>query len=107
MLVATLVLGPAIGGVMGQRGVWKRRLAVLGLALAGPLAGLAAHAASAAPAALVTIVEGDAVVLRDTQRFAAAEGVALRADDIVSTGSAARLLRVELEDGRTIDLGPA
>jgi len=90
---------------MGQRKGWGRLIAVLGLALAGPLVPLAACAAG--PAALVTIVEGDAVVLRDTLRFAAAEGQALRADDIVSTGSGARLLRIELEDGRTIDLGPA
>lgn len=84
---------------MGQRKVWGRLVAVLCLAAAVP--------ALAASAALVTITEGDAVVLRDTLRFAAAEGLALRADDIVSTGTTTRLLRIELEDGRTIDLGPA
>lgn len=87
---------------MGQHGVWRRCAAALGLALP------AVFGAHAAPApALVTILEGDAVVLRETQRFAAAEGLALRADDIVSTGAAARLVRIELEDGRTLDLGPA
>ncbi len=86
---------------MGQHKVWRRWAAVLGLALAG------LHGATAAPApALVTILEGEASVLRETQRFAAAEGLALRADDIVVTGSAARLVRIELDDGRTIDLGP-
>lgn len=86
---------------MGQIKVWGRLTAVLALAVACPLAALAA------PAALVTIIEGDALVLRDTQRFAAAEGLALRADDIVATGTAARLVRIELEDGRTLDIGPA
>lgn len=87
---------------MEQRKVWGRLAAVLGLAAAGPFGAL-----SAAAAPLLTIAEGDAVVMRDTLRFAAAEGQALRPDDIVSTGSATRLLRIELEDGRTLDLGPA
>lgn len=87
---------------MGQHKVWRRYAAVLGLALAG----LTRAVAAPAPA-LVTILEGDASVLRETLRFAAAEGLALRADDIVVTGSAARLVRIELDDGRTLDLGPA
>lgn len=61
----------------------------------------------AAAGGLVTIVDGEALVLRDTQRFAAAEGLRLRADDILRTGETTRLVRVELEDGRLVDLGPA
>jgi len=87
---------------MEQRKVWSRWAAVLGLVLAG----LSRAIAAPAPA-LVTILEGEASVLRETLRFAAAEGLALRADDIVVTGSATRLVRIELDDGRTLDLGPA
>jgi FecR protein len=91
---------------MGQQTVFGRLVAVLGLLL--PVAWpLCAVAASAPAAALVTIIEGDAVVLRDTARFAAAEGLRLRADDIITTGPAARLVRIELDDGKTLDLGPA
>lgn len=86
---------------MGQRKVWSRWAAVLGLVLAGVSRAIAAPAP-----ALVTILEGEASVLRETLRFAAAEGLALRADDIVVTGSTARLVRIELDDGRTLDLGP-
>ncbi len=61
----------------------------------------------AAAGGLVTIVDGEAAVLRETQRFAAAEGLRLRADDILRTGDATRLVRVELDDGRLVDLGPS
>jgi len=87
---------------MGQRTVFMHLAAVLGLALP-----LCVAAAPAPVAAMVTIVDGDATVLRDTGRFAAAEGLRLRADDIVSTGTAARLVRIELDDGKTLDLGPS
>ena len=87
---------------MAQRMVFQRLVAVLGLALP-----LCVAAAPAPGAAMVTIVDGDAAVLRDTGRFAAAEGLRLRADDIVTTGSAARLVRIELDDGKTLDLGPS
>jgi len=87
---------------MGQQTVFARLAAVLGLALP-----LCAAAASLPGAALLTVVDGDAAVLRDTGRFAAAEGLRLRADDIVSTGTATRLVRIELDDGKTLDLGPS
>ncbi len=91
---------------MGQQTVFGRLVAVLGLLL--PVAWPLSTAAAPAPAAaLVTIIEGDAIVLRDTARFAAAEGLRLRADDIITTGTAARLVRIELDDGKTLDLGPA
>lgn len=73
------------------------------LVLAAALLPLAARAA---PVGLVTIVDGGEVaVLRDTQRFAAAEGLRLNADDIVRTGPATKLARLELSDGSTLDLG--
>lgn len=61
---------------------------------------------SAAPVGLVTIADGEAAaVLRGTQRHAVAEGLRLQADDIVRTGAGTRLLRIELADGTTLDLG--
>lgn len=64
-------------------------------------------AAAAGPIGLLTIVDGEAAVLRDTERFAAVEGLRLRAEDIVRTGEQTRLARIELSDGTTLDLGPA
>ncbi len=55
---------------------------------------------------MFTILDGDATVLRDTRRFAAAEGLHLRDDDIVRTGANARLVRIEFADGTLLDIGP-
>lgn len=64
--------------------------------------------AGAAPLGLVTIVDGGGLaLLRGSQRQAAGEGVRLESDDIVRTGEATRLVRLELADGTTLDLGPA
>lgn len=66
--------------------------------------------AQAAPATsglgVFTIVEGDLVVLRETRQFPAAEGVRVRAEDVVRSGAGARLARLELDDGTLLDLGP-
>ncbi|MEP6873133.1 MAG: hypothetical protein ABI887_02130 [Burkholderiales bacterium] len=70
------------------------------------LAMLPAHGAPA-PLGLFTIVDGDVVVLRDTHEFAAAEGLAVRGDDIVRSRDAARLARIEFTDGTVLDIGPA
>ncbi len=56
---------------------------------------------------VITIAEGEVTLLRDTERFSAGEGVRLRADDILATAEGARLVRVELDDGKTLDLGPS
>jgi hypothetical protein len=56
--------------------------------------------------AIVTIADGSAVLIRDAGKLALAEGVHLRKDDIVETGSAGRLLRIEFADGLLLDLGP-
>lgn len=66
-----------------------------------------AVAARATPIGTVTIVDGDAAIVREAQRFAAVEGLRLRDDDIVRTGSGTALLRIELPDGTALDLGPA
>lgn len=55
---------------------------------------------------MFTILDGDAMVLRDTRRFAAAEGLHLRDEDIVRTGANTRLARIEFADGTVLDLGP-
>ena len=73
---------------------------------AAALIGLLPAWCAAASIGIVTIVDGDLAVLRDTQRFAAAEGLRLRNDDILRTGAETRLARVELTDGTTLDLGP-
>ena len=72
------------------------------------LLSLAAPARSAADTSigLVTILEGDVVVLRDTREFPAVEGLRLRGEDIVRTGNDTRLARLELGDGSVLDLGP-
>lgn len=64
--------------------------------------------AMAAPIGLVTIVDGGALVLlRDTQRHAATEGLRLQAEDILRSGAQTALARLELDDGTTLDLGPS
>lgn len=83
----------------------RRGLAAL---LAALSSGLLALPVPAAPlAATVTIVDGEAVLLRGVAKAALAEGVRLAAGDIVETAAAARLLRLELDDGLAVDLGPA
>ncbi len=68
---------------------------------------LACGLASAAPRApLVTILEGDATLLRDGTRFALAEGVRLQAGDLLATGPQTRLLRVEFAGDLSVALGP-
>ena len=75
---------------------------VLGAVLAA-----GALAASAAPRMpLVTMLDGDATLLRDGGRFALAEGVRLQAGDLLATGHQTRLLRLEFPGGPGIALGP-
>ena len=74
--------------------------------LAALLAGCALAAAAAPRAPLVTMLDGDALLLRDGARFALAEGVRLQAGDLLSTGAHTRLLRVEFPSGVGIAFGP-
>ena len=63
---------------------------------------------AAAPAiGMFTIVDGDAIVIRGAQKFAATEGLPVQADDIVHTADSTRIARVELSGGGAFDLGPA
>ncbi len=70
------------------------------------LAMLPAHGAETT-LGVITIAEGELVVLRETREFAAAEGLRLRSDDIVRSRDSTRLARIELDDGTVLDLGPA
>jgi hypothetical protein len=56
--------------------------------------------------ATVTMLDGDATLLRDGGRFALAEGVRLQAGDLLATGPQTRLLRVEFPGGQGVALGP-
>jgi hypothetical protein len=80
--------------------------AALLLLLVLVLATLPAHGADTS-LGVVTIAEGELVVLRETREFTAAEGVRLRADDIVRSRDSTRLARIELDDGTLLDIGPA
>lgn len=68
------------------------------------LASAAVHAAGAP--ALVTVVEGDARLIRGTTAYELAEGMRLVDQDIVHTGPKARLTRLEWPDGTFLNLGP-
>ncbi|MCM5682005.1 hypothetical protein M8A51_20955 [Schlegelella sp. S2-27] len=70
------------------------------------LALLPAWATAADAHAIVTILEGDAALVRESERFALGEGVRLQPEDIVETGPKTGLLRIEFKDGRIADLGP-
>ncbi|VTY36791.1 Uncharacterised protein [Xylophilus ampelinus] len=74
-------------------------------ALCGLAGALAAHAAQVP--VLASILDGEATLLRESGRFAVAEGVRLDSGDIVETGAQSRLLRLEFADGTIVDLGPA
>ena len=74
--------------------------------LAALLAGCTLAVAAAPRAPLVTMLDGDAMLLRDGARFALAEGVRLQAGDLLSTGPHTRLLRVEFPSGVGIAFGP-
>ncbi|MDN4588792.1 hypothetical protein DBA29_09845 [Xenophilus aerolatus] len=74
-------------------------------ALCGLAGALAVHAAQVP--VLASILDGEATLLRESGRFAVAEGMRLDSGDIVETGAQARLLRLEFADGTIVDLGPA
>jgi len=63
--------------------------------------------AQAASLGLVTLLEGEAVLLRDSAKFALAEGLSLSRDDIIEMGPKASFMLVEFKDGSSLALGPA
>lgn len=62
-------------------------------------------ALAAEPPAVVTLLEGQAALLRGTVRYALAEGVRLQAGDIVELGDKGTAL-IEFADGCAVSLGP-
>ncbi|MDP9901024.1 hypothetical protein [Variovorax ginsengisoli] len=68
--------------------------------------GLAGAAPAAPSSGLLTILDGSAFLLRETGKFALAEGVMLRPDDVIEVPAGARLARIELPDGLSLALGP-
>ncbi|MCW7539826.1 hypothetical protein OOT46_18485 [Aquabacterium sp. A7-Y] len=57
-------------------------------------------------AAVLTILEGEALLIRGAAKFSLSEGVRLQRDDIVESGATATLVRLEYPDGSIADLGP-
>lgn len=74
--------------------------------LASLLTLLGSPAAQAADGPLVTIVDGDALLVDGSRQWQAAEGLKLNSGTLVHTGANARLLRVEWPDGTAADFGP-
>ncbi|MCV2355934.1 hypothetical protein LNV09_17470 [Paucibacter sp. B2R-40] len=64
-------------------------------------------AAQAASLGLVTLLEGEAVLLRDNAKFALSEGLSLSRDDIIDMGAKGRFMLVEFKDGSSLAIGPA
>jgi hypothetical protein len=62
-------------------------------------------ALAAEPPAVVTLLEGQAALLRGTVRYALAEGVRLQSGDIVELGDKGAAL-IEFADGAELSLGP-
>jgi len=62
-----------------------------------------ASAATAAAPALVSILQGDATLVRQTTRYALAEGVALADGDIVETAADA-FMQIEFDDGTIVGI---
>jgi hypothetical protein len=64
-------------------------------------------ASAAEPGAMLTILDGGATLLVGARALVAAEGVRLPEGTIIDTNPSTGLLRVEWNDGRVLDLGPA
>ena len=64
------------------------------------------QAVAADTTATVTILEGEAALVRGTTRYLLAEGVRLQEGDILHTADKA-LVRLEFSDGSILDLGPS
>lgn len=76
------------------------------LTLSALLASTVRAAPATSHAGLLTILDGDAFLLRDASRFALAEGVALQVDDLLEVPESSQLARLELRDGVSLALGP-
>lgn len=91
----------------GNAGVEWRSVRRVGIAVFVLAATLSASLQAAAQVAVITIVEGEAVLLDGVRRLAAAPGVRVNAGTLVETGAGTGLLRLEWADRSAADLGPA
>lgn len=87
----------------GNAGTVGRAIGRFGIAVAA----LLAASGAAAQVAVVTLLEGEAVLVEGTRRVAAAPGVRVNAGTLVETGGNTGLLRLEWNDRTAADLGPA
>jgi hypothetical protein len=55
---------------------------------------------------VLTMLEGDALLIRDNLKLAAAEGLAMFSGDILETGGNGRHVRIEFSDGSMVSMGP-
>ncbi len=63
-------------------------------------------ALAAEPTGIVTILEGEATLIRGAAKYAAAPGVRVQADDLIETGKST-FARVEFPNQGIVDLGPS
>lgn len=83
------------------------RFSARSVALAACALAFASAATARDRAATITILDGQASLVHAAARLAAVEGALIEAEDIVETSPGTALLRLELEGGATLDLGPA
>ena len=83
----------------------SRRIFSIGLLpLTAALASTTVNAGPMQP--MVTILDGEAFLLRGADKLALAEGVPLEPEDIVEVPPKSRLARIEFSDGLALALGP-
>lgn len=56
---------------------------------------------------IVTVVDGEAVLIRQTTRQVLLPGARLKANDLIETGPSNSIVRVEFSNGAVADMGPA
>ncbi len=76
-------------------------------ALMLPALGIFPPAAAAESAALLTLLEGEAMLIIGARAWAAVPGARVPAGTLVETDAGTALLRIEWPDGSVLDLGPA
>lgn len=92
--------------VLPRREFIGRALSGLGLSLALGWVLAAAPRAALAQEWLISVLEGDAIVVEGTRRLVAMAGQRLEPGAIIETGAKTLLLRLEGGDQSTYDLGP-
>ena len=68
--------------------------------------GVVAVCQAQTPVGLATVVEGDAVLVRQTTKLALKPGMRLMSGDLLQTGPTSAVVRIEFGNGAIADLGP-